>query len=142
MLLPPRQLFDTWWIDRASVVGSDSLLLDTFLIPQMSMTIFSIPTSIDSLIPLDTCICRDLLRVYIFSFRDPFLISSICLDLFAPVHLPNTLSFAPNLFLEIFQAFFKFFFSLGKFLISHSSCISCFETLVLGFFENFGFFQN
>ena len=29
MLLPPRQLLDTWWIDRASVLGSDSLLLDT-----------------------------------------------------------------------------------------------------------------
>ena len=60
-------------------------------------------------------ICRDLLRVYIFPLRDPFLISSISLDLFVPVHLPNTLSFTPNLFLEIFQASFKFFSLLVSF---------------------------
>ena len=132
-----RQLLDTWWIDRecsylldsfSTPSGSIKLLFLDLIpccsIPQLSTTIFSIPTSIDSLIPLNTCICRDLLRVYIFSLRDPFLISLISLDLSAPVHLPNTLFFIPNLFLEIFQAFFKFFFSLGKFLISHSSCIS------------------
>ena len=115
MLLPPRQLFDTQWIDRASVLGSDSLLIDTCSIPQLSTTIFSISTSIDSSIPLNTCIYRDLLRVYIFSLRDLFLISSISLDLFSPVHLPNTLSFTPSLFLEIFHAFFKIFLLLVSF---------------------------
>ena len=46
------------------------------------------------------------IEVYIFSLCDPFLISLISLDLSVPVHLPNTLFFTPNLFLEIFQAFF------------------------------------
>ena len=110
-LLPPQQLLDTWWIDRASVLGSDELFLDTFSIPQLSMTISSIPTSIASLIPLNTCIYRALLRVYIFILRDPILISLISLDLFVPVHLPNTLSQSPNLFLYDFSSFFKIFFS-------------------------------
>ena len=67
-LLPPRQLLDTWWIDRASVLGSDELFLDTCSIPQLSTTFSSIPPSIASLIPLDTYIYRALLRVYIFIF--------------------------------------------------------------------------
>ena len=53
-LLPPRYLLDTWWIDRASVIGSDSLLLDTCSIPQLSTSIFSTPTSTASSTPLDT----------------------------------------------------------------------------------------
>ena len=102
--------------------------LDTFSIPQLSMTISSIPTSIASSIHLDTCIYRALLRVYIFILHDPILISSISLDLSAPVHLPNTISLTPNLFLYDFSSFFQDSSSLSKFLISHSSCISCFET--------------
>ena len=76
-----RQLLNTWWIDRES-----SCVLDSFLtlggsiellfldlmscssIPQLSMTISSIPTSIASSIPLDTCIYQALLRVYIFIY--------------------------------------------------------------------------
>ena len=50
-LLPPRQILDTWWIDRASVLGSDELFLDTCSIPQLSTTISSIPTSIASSTP-------------------------------------------------------------------------------------------
>ena len=115
MLLPPRQLLDTWWIDRAFVLGSDSLLLDTFSIPQLSMTIFLIPTLIASSIPFDTCICRDLQRVYIYFLRDPFLISSISLDLSAHVHLPNTLSLTPNLFLCDFSSFLKILLLLVSF---------------------------
>ena len=79
-------------------------------IPQLSTTIFSIPTSIASSTPLDTCICRDLLRVYIYFLRDPFLISSISLDLSTPVHLPNTLSLSlQTSSFVIFQAFSRFF---------------------------------
>ena len=91
-LLPPRQLLDTWWIDQASVLGSDVFFLDTCSIYQLSTTISSIPTSIASSTPLDTCIYWALLRVYIYFLRDPFLISSISLDLFALVHLPNSFS--------------------------------------------------
>ena len=115
-----RQLLDTWWIDRESSClldsfstpgGSDELFLDTCLIPQLSTTISSIPTLIASSIPLNTCIYRALLRVYIFILRDPILISLISLDLFVPVHLPNILSQSPNLFLYDFSSFFKIFFS-------------------------------
>ena len=66
-LLPPRQLLDTQQIDRASVLGSDELFLDTFSIPQLSTTFSSIPPSIASSIPLNTYIYRALLRVYIFT---------------------------------------------------------------------------
>ena len=104
-LLQSRQLLDTWWIDRESSCflnssstpgGSIELLFLDLLscssIPQLSTTISSIPTSIASLTPFDTCIYRALLRVYIYLLRDPILISSISLDLSTPVHLPNTLS--------------------------------------------------
>ena len=101
-LLPPRQLLDTWWIDRASVLGSDELFLDTSSIPQLLMAISLIPSQIAISIPLDTCIYRALLRIYIFVLRDPILISSISLDQSAPVHLPNTISLTPNLFLYDF----------------------------------------
>ena len=114
-LLPPQQLLNTWWIDRASVLRSDESFLDTFSIPQLSTTISSIPTSIASLIPLDNCIYRVLLRVYIFILRDPILISSISLDLSAPVHLPNTLSLTPNLFLCDFSSFFQILLLLVSF---------------------------
>ena len=45
------------------------------------------------------------------SSRDPFLISSISLNLSAPVHLPNTLSFTPIVFLKLSSNFFKFFYT-------------------------------
>ena len=123
-----RYLLDTWWINQESSCLLDSfstpggsikfLFLDLIpccSIPQLSTTIFSIPTSIDSSIPLNTYICRDLLRVYIYLLRDPILISSISLDLFAPVHLPNTLSLTPNLFLCDFSSFFKILLLLVSF---------------------------
>ena len=119
-----RQLLDTWWIDREC-----SCLLDSFSTPGGSIELLFL-----DLIPccstlaqylscrwpfsrylprkiLDTCICRDLLRVYIYLLRNPFLISSISLDLSAPIHLPNTLSFIPNLFLKVSSSFFKFFYT-------------------------------
>ena len=65
----------------------------------------------------------------IYSFlRDLILISSIFLDLSVPFYLPNTISLSLQTSSSmIFQAFSRFS-SLGKLLISHSSCISCFET--------------
>ena len=115
MLLPPRQLLDTQWIDRASVLGSDSLLIDTCSIPQLSTTIFSISTSIDSSIPLNTCIYRDLLRVYIFSLAIYFSFLRsllICSRLFISQTL--SLSFQASS-LRFFQAFFKIFLLLVSF---------------------------
>ena len=114
-----QQLLDTWWIDRESSSFLDSFstpggsikllfldLMSCSSIPQLSTTISSIPTLIASSIPLDTCIYWALLKVYIFILRDPILISSISLDLSAPVHLPNTLSLTPNHFLCDFSRFF------------------------------------
>ena len=129
-----QQLLNTWWIDRKSSCLLDSsstpggsielLFLDLMScssIPQLSTTISSIPTSIASLTPFDTCIYRALLRVYIYLLRDPILISSISLDLSAPVHLPNTLSLSlQTSSFVIFQAF-QDSSSLGKFLIFYSS---------------------
>ena len=119
-----RQLLDTWWIDRESSCLLDSfstpgglivlLFLDLMCcssIPQLSKTI----SSIASLTPLDTCIYRALLRVYIYLLRNPNLISSISLDLSTPIHLPNTISLTPNLFLCDFSSFFKIFLLLVSF---------------------------
>ena len=68
----------------------------------LSTLFFLTPSSTDVSTPLDTFICRELLRIYIYVLRDPVLISSISLNLSAPVHLPNTLSFTSNLFLKHF----------------------------------------
>ena len=121
--LSPWWLSDNWWIDRASVLAFDGLFLDTSRYLYLSTTISSIPTLIISSIPFNTYIEWDLLRTYIFVLRDPILISLIFLDLSASFHLLNTISLTPNLFLCDFSRFS----SLGKLLISHSSCISCFE---------------
>ena len=53
-LTQSRHLLDTWWIDRASVLETNFLLLDTCLIPQLSTTSFSTPTSTTSSTPLVT----------------------------------------------------------------------------------------
>ena len=107
-LLQSRQFLNSWWIDR-----ENSCLLNNFLTaggliellflylmvcsstpPQylhLSMAFSSTPTSIDVSTPLNTCICRDLVRAYIISSCDPQLISfNLSLDssLFS---LPNNL---------------------------------------------------
>ena len=56
---------------------------------------------------LDTSICQELLRIYIFFLPNPVLISSISLDLSALVHLPNTISLTPNLFPSVFFKLFQ-----------------------------------
>ena len=115
-LMPPRQLLNTWWIDQASVLGSDVFFLDTCLIYQLSTTISSIPTSIASSTPFNTCIYWALLRVYIYFLCDLFLISSIFLDLSAPVHLPNSLSLTlQTTSFGIFLSFFKILLLLVSF---------------------------
>ena len=138
MLLPPRQLLNTWWIDRASSLGSNSLLLDTSAVDKLFLD-----TYLNSF--LDTSrylICQALLKgLYIlpcailFSFLRSM---SICLHLFISQTPSLSLQTSSFVFFKLFQDFS----SLGKFLISHSSCISCFETQVLGLLKNFRVFQN
>ena len=143
MLLPPQQLLNTWWIDRASILGSDSLLLNTCSIPQLSISIF-LDTYLDSFLNTSRyLICQALLKVL---FKPPrairFSFHSISLSI-ALCFLSQTLSSHSNLNPRRFLQAFSIFSSLGKLLISHSSYISCFKTYVLGvFFENFGVFQN
>ena len=106
----------------------------------LSTSIFSTPSSTDGLTPLDTSICRELLRIYIFVLRDSVLYSSISLDLSAPASPKLYLSHSKPLPQCFFQSFTSFP-SLGKLLIFHSLCISCFETYVLGFLKILGFFK-
>ena len=63
-LLPPRQLLDNQWIDRAYVLASDGLFLDTSLIHVFVEDYFLDTFLINC---LDTFICRDLVRVYLSS---------------------------------------------------------------------------
>ena len=99
--LSPRQLFDTWWIDRASSLMSDVFVPRHFL---------------------DTCIYRrknprHLARhLYLSRITEDLYIRSSRSDshffnLSAPVHLPNTISLTPNLFPSDSSSFFKFSFT-------------------------------
>ena len=109
MVLHPRQLLDTWWIDRASIIGSVRLFLDTSSIPQLSTTFFSTPSSTNISIPLDTCICRDLLLAL---FKLPvrsethFTRSlSLYFSVFSPKLSHLTPIFVPQGFFKLFQEF-------------------------------------
>ena len=81
---------DSWWTDQASLLVS--LLCSSSPPRQLQLsTLFSpTPSSIDGSTPFDTSICWELLKLYILVCHDPILISTISLDLFAPIHLPNT----------------------------------------------------
>ena len=123
-LTQSRHLLDTWWIDRESSCLLDSSstlggliellflnLIPCCSIPQLSTTSFLTHTSTSSSTPPNTSAVEHYWRVYIYFHCDPSLISSISLDLSAPVHLPNTLFFTPNLFLKVSSSFSKFFYT-------------------------------
>ena len=137
-------LLDIWWIDRES-----SCLLDSSSIPGGSIELLLL-----DLIPCCSILSQYLScqrpfsrhlpqqlprhlsiphlssiteRSTYTSSRNPFLISSISLNLSVPVHFPNTLislQLCSSRFLQAFSSFS----TLGKLLISYSSYISCFET--------------
>ena len=123
-LTQSRHLLDTWWIDRASVLGSDSLLLDTSAIDKHFLD-----TYLDSFLNTSRhLICRALLKVL---FKPPRAIRSSLHSIFLLIDLcflSQTLSSHSNLNPQRFLEAFSRFSSLGKLLIFHSSCISCFET--------------
>ena len=128
-----RQLLDTWWIDRES-----SCLLNSFLIPGglIELLFLDLMNYCSILVRYLSCrqafsrhlICQALLSVL---FKPPRAIQtsfhSISL-LIALCFLSQTLSSHSNLNPQRFLQAFSIFSSLGKLLISHSSCISCFET--------------
>ena len=144
-----RQLLDTWWIDQECSCLLDSfstpggsielLFLDLIpccSIPQLSTRIFSTPTSTASSKPLSTSSIEHYWRFYLnllARFGSHFTRSlSQLLSLFSPKHS----HFTPIVFLKVFSSF-PSFSTLGKLIISHSSCISCFENLGFGIFEKF-----
>ena len=104
---------------------------------------FSTVTSVDVVFLdtfLDTSICRELLRIYIYALCNLVPISSISLDLSAPVHLPNTFSFTTNLFHKHSSRLIKFY-SLGKLRFSHFHAFHSLKPKFLGFLQNLGFFK-
>ena len=128
ILTPPRYLVDhresSCILDSSSTpAGSNELLFLTLIlccsiassIPWLSKTRSSIPTLTDPSIPLDTCICWDLLAAYIRPLCDPEFISLRSLSLYFSVSLPKHSHLTPNSL-------------LGKLLILSHSCISWFKT--------------
>ena len=111
-----QQLLNTWWIDQES-----SCLLDSFSTPDGSIEFLFLylmdcsstrPRYLYLLMTVSLPASIELYWGSIYSFlHDLILISSISLDLSAHVHLLNTISLAPNLFLFDFSSFFKIFFS-------------------------------
>ena len=104
--------------------------------------IFSTPSWQIPSIPINTYICRDLLATLYKDFvrsRNHFFFDlSLDTSLFLS---QNTLISLQTCSSRILQAFSSFSL-LGKLLILSHSCISCFETLVLGFFEKFWGFSK
>ena len=134
-------LLDTWWIDRESSCPLDSFsTLGGSIKPHLLCLMFlyldtcSTPVSVDDQI-LDTLLntswrlhlSRFTKVLYILPHAIWISFLSISLSIALSLHLPNTLISHPIFSLRFLQAYSRIS-SLGKLLISHSSCISCFET--------------
>ena len=130
-------------MDRSSFCSSIWFFVARYLLDTSTIDKHFLNTYLD--IFLDTSrylICRALLKVLFkppraiwFSFHSISLLITLC---FLSQTLSSHSNFIPQRFLQDFSSFSSF----GKFLISHSSCISCFWDLGFGVFENFGVFQN
>ena len=81
-----RHLMDRSSFSFVSLLHSSTLPRQLYL----STLFFSTPSSTDGLTPLDTFICRELLKRYILGCLYLVLIFSISLDLSTPILLPNT----------------------------------------------------
>ena len=110
---PASSIVSRHLVDRSSFCSWIWCVVPRYLLDTSAVDDHFPDTYLDSF--LDTCIYRALLRVYIYLLHDPNLISSICINLSAHVHLPNTLSLTPNLFLCDFSSFFKIFLLLVSF---------------------------
>ena len=98
--------------------------LDTYLTP-ISVDGQILDTLLDTSRHLHLSSFIEVLYILPRVIRTSFL--SISLSIALSLHLPNTLISLPIFSLRFRQAFIRVS-SLGKLLISHSSCISCFET--------------
>ena len=101
---PPQYL-----MDRSSFYSWIWFFVAWYLLDTLTIDDQFLDTYLDSF--LDASAIEHYWRVYIYFHHDPSLISSISLNLTAPVHLPNTLFFTPNLFLKVSSSFFKFFYT-------------------------------
>ena len=104
---PASSIASQLLVDRSSFCSWIWWVFARYLLDTSAINKHFLDTYLDNF--LDTSwhlIYQDLLRTYIFVLRDLVLISSISLDLSAPVHLPNTLSLTPNHFLCDFSRFF------------------------------------
>ena len=138
MFLDPRQLLNSWWIDQASVLVP---LLCSSTPPRqlhLSTLLFLIPSLTDDSTPIDTSICRELLRIYIKDKHDSDFIFFRSLSIPLSSHLPNHFRSIQTTFQVIFNLF-EGFSSLGMFLISH---FLSFKTQVFGVFEKFWGFSK
>ena len=147
-----RHLLDTWWIDRESSCLLDSSKTLLFLNLILCCSIPSWYLSCWRLDPwhLPRQLPRYLSIPQLSSITEGSIYSSfaILLSFLRSLSICPWLFFSQTLFFSlqtsssrILQAFSSFSL-LGKLLIISHSCISCFKTVVLGFFENFGVFQN
>ena len=138
---PTSSIASRYLVDRSSFCSWIWWVVPQYLLDTSVIDKHFLDTYLDTSRHL---ICRDLLRVL---YKPPCAIQtsfhSISLSI-ALCFLSQTLSSHSIFFLKGFFKLFQGFSSLGKLLISHSSCISCFKTQVLGFFWKFWvfFFQN
>ena len=102
-LMPPRKLLDTYWIDRASVLESDSLLLDSFL-----DTSGIEDQILDSFLDTSRYLnCQALLKLLYISqsrfFSHFFDLSQSVRDCSSPKHSPFHSKPLPQGFFKLFQ---------------------------------------
>ena len=116
-------------VDRSSFYSWILCIVARYLLDTLAVNMHFLDTYLDNF--LDTSrylICRALLKVL---FKPPraiwYSFHSISLSI-ALCFLSQTLSSHSNLNPQRFLQAFSRFSSLSKLLISHSSCISCFET--------------
>ena len=126
---PTSSIASRHLVDQSSFYSWIWFLIARYLLDTSAVDKHFLDTYLNSF--LDTSrylICRALLKVL---FKPPrairFSFHSISLSI-ALCFLSLTLSSHSNLNPQRFLQDFSRFFSLGKLLISHSSCISCFET--------------
>ena len=122
MLLPPRQLLDTWWIDREfsyllnsfSTPGGSIELLVLDLIPycsihQLSTSFFSTPTWTTSPTPLDTSSVEHYLRFYLNLLVRSGSHFTRSLSRLLPIFSPKLSHLTPISFLKGFFKIFQVF---------------------------------
>ena len=126
---PASSIASRYLVDRSSFCSWIWFLVARYLLDTSAVDDLFLDTYLDSF--LDTSrylICQALLKVLYkppCAIRFSFLQSlSICPRLF----ISQTLSFHSNCVPQGFFKLFQVFLHLGKLLISHSSCITCFET--------------